>query len=220
MVFTSQKWKGRTAGPVFCSLGLVWLWSFSSHETGLLNTRCNRWAWENSTCLFLWTCLNHVLCLLCPGYYVRQVQCVFTLPDQAIHTWFHSTKLSFTHLANPLLFCIQVQPRSLFKRYLLRVALDFQVNKMKHDVIKTWTGFPFNTPTWKLDKDLCLMASPQRYLNRYTNIRGRDPKSLKILNKSWMVSIGCDSFKDQIAGLSECDHSQNVHMFSHSTCLI
>ncbi|KIK05959.1 hypothetical protein K443DRAFT_90499, partial [Laccaria amethystina LaAM-08-1] len=25
-------------GLVFCSLGPVWLWSFSSHETGLPNT--------------------------------------------------------------------------------------------------------------------------------------------------------------------------------------
>ena len=29
-VFTSQKWKDQTAGPVFCSLGLVWLWFFFS----------------------------------------------------------------------------------------------------------------------------------------------------------------------------------------------
>ena len=37
-VFTSQKLKDWTAGPVFCGLGPVWLWSFSSHETGLPNT--------------------------------------------------------------------------------------------------------------------------------------------------------------------------------------
>ena len=37
-VFTSQKWKDLTAGPVFCSLGLVWLRSFSGHETRLPNT--------------------------------------------------------------------------------------------------------------------------------------------------------------------------------------
>ncbi|KIJ96796.1 hypothetical protein K443DRAFT_106662, partial [Laccaria amethystina LaAM-08-1] len=28
-------------GPVFCSLGPVWLRSFSSHETGLPNTKKN-----------------------------------------------------------------------------------------------------------------------------------------------------------------------------------
>ena len=40
-VFTSQKWKDWTCGLVFCSLGQVWLWSFSSHETGLPNTKCD-----------------------------------------------------------------------------------------------------------------------------------------------------------------------------------
>jgi len=29
---------------------------------------------------------------------------------------------------------VQLQMRSIFKRYLLRVALDFKLNKMKHDV--------------------------------------------------------------------------------------
>ena len=38
-VFDSQKSKDRTAGPVFSSLGPVWLQSFCSLETGLPNTR-------------------------------------------------------------------------------------------------------------------------------------------------------------------------------------
>jgi hypothetical protein len=33
-----KNYKTVTAGPVFCSLGPVWLQSFSSHETGLPNT--------------------------------------------------------------------------------------------------------------------------------------------------------------------------------------
>ena len=37
-VFDSQKSKDRTAGPVFSSLGLVWLRSFCGLETGLTNT--------------------------------------------------------------------------------------------------------------------------------------------------------------------------------------
>lgn len=37
-VFTSWKWEDQTTGSVFCSLGLAWLWSFSSYETGLPNT--------------------------------------------------------------------------------------------------------------------------------------------------------------------------------------
>ena len=37
-VLRSQKWKDRTAGPVFSGLGPVQLWSFSSLETGPLNT--------------------------------------------------------------------------------------------------------------------------------------------------------------------------------------
>ena len=37
-VFDSQKSKDRTAGPVFSSLGPVWLRSFCSLETGLTNT--------------------------------------------------------------------------------------------------------------------------------------------------------------------------------------
>ena len=37
-VFDSQKSKDRTAGPVFSSLGPVWLQSFCSLETGLTNT--------------------------------------------------------------------------------------------------------------------------------------------------------------------------------------
>ena len=36
-LYISKK-KDWTAGPVFCSLGPVWLRSFSGHETGLLNT--------------------------------------------------------------------------------------------------------------------------------------------------------------------------------------
>ena len=40
-VFDSQKLKGQTAGLVFSSLGLVWLRSFCSLETGLTNT-----SWE------------------------------------------------------------------------------------------------------------------------------------------------------------------------------
>ncbi|KIJ96726.1 hypothetical protein K443DRAFT_106769, partial [Laccaria amethystina LaAM-08-1] len=32
-------------GPVFCSLGLVWLWSFSSYKTGLPNTRLLSQVW-------------------------------------------------------------------------------------------------------------------------------------------------------------------------------
>ena len=38
-VFDSQKSKDWTAGPVFSSLGLVWLRSFCGLETGLTNTR-------------------------------------------------------------------------------------------------------------------------------------------------------------------------------------
>ena len=37
-VFYSQKSKDRTAGPVFSSLGPVWLRSFCGLETGLPNT--------------------------------------------------------------------------------------------------------------------------------------------------------------------------------------
>ena len=37
-VFDSQKSKDWTAGPVFSSLGPVWLRSFCSLETGLTNT--------------------------------------------------------------------------------------------------------------------------------------------------------------------------------------
>ena len=37
-VFDSQKSKDQTAGPVFSSLGPVWLQSFCSLETGLPNT--------------------------------------------------------------------------------------------------------------------------------------------------------------------------------------
>jgi hypothetical protein len=43
--------------------------------------------------------LTDMSCLLCLGYRVGQVRCVFTLPVQAICAWFHSTKPSFTHLA-------------------------------------------------------------------------------------------------------------------------
>ena len=38
-VFDSQKSKDRTAGPVFSSLGPVFLRSFCGLETGLTNTR-------------------------------------------------------------------------------------------------------------------------------------------------------------------------------------
>ena len=37
-VFDSQKSKDQTAGPVFSSLGPVWLQSFCGLETGLPNT--------------------------------------------------------------------------------------------------------------------------------------------------------------------------------------
>ena len=40
-VFDSQKSKDRTAGPVFSSLGPVWLRSFCGLETGLTNTNGN-----------------------------------------------------------------------------------------------------------------------------------------------------------------------------------
>ena len=40
-VLISQKWKDQTAGPVFSSLGLVQLRSFSSLETGPSNTNKN-----------------------------------------------------------------------------------------------------------------------------------------------------------------------------------
>jgi hypothetical protein len=38
-VCTSQKLNDQTTGLVFCGLGPVWLWSFSSYETGLPNTK-------------------------------------------------------------------------------------------------------------------------------------------------------------------------------------
>jgi hypothetical protein len=41
-VFDSQKSKDRTAGPVFSSLGPVWLQSFCGLETGLPNTKVPR----------------------------------------------------------------------------------------------------------------------------------------------------------------------------------
>ena len=40
------------------------------------------------------------------------------------------------------------------------------------------------------------MASPQRYLNSYTNARGGDPKFLKVLDDIYCMSAGCDSFKN------------------------
>ena len=44
-VLRSQKWKDRTAGPVFSGLGPVQLRSFSSLETGPLNTTFKRSCW-------------------------------------------------------------------------------------------------------------------------------------------------------------------------------
>jgi hypothetical protein len=45
-VFDSQKSKDRTAGPVFSSLGPVWLQSFCGLETGLPNTKEKRSRFE------------------------------------------------------------------------------------------------------------------------------------------------------------------------------